>query len=89
MKKLLLTCFVLILSTVSAIAEVSVGVNQENVLPVIEPPPMNSCEQREMTEIKDSVKINTYDNVPIFNQNKGKKINVMLKQPSASLGSQQ
>lgn len=88
MKKLLLTCFVLVLSTASSMAEVNVGVNQENVLPVIEPLLMNTCEKQEKKEIKDAVKVNTYDNVPIF-KNPDKKINVILRQPSASLGSQQ
>lgn len=87
MKKFLLTCFVLSLTTVSAMAEISVGVNTENTLPVIEPPPMNSCEQREIKDIKDSAKINNYDNTPILN--KDKKVNIMLKQPSVYLGTQQ
>lgn len=87
MKNILLTLFVLTLTTISVMAEVSVGVAKENTLPVIEPPPMNYCEQREIKDIKDSSKINSYDNTPIFN--KDKKVNIMLKQPNAYLGTQQ
>lgn len=89
MKKILLTCLVLGLTISGTMAEVSFGVDKESVLPVIEPPPVNSCEQTEIKEIKDSAKINSYDNVPIFNKDKDRKVNIMLKQPSASLGSQQ
>lgn len=87
MKKIFLTFFVLGLTISSTMAGMSVGVDNEKKLPVIEPPPMNYCEQKEIKDIKDSAKINSYDNTPIFN--KDKKVNIMLKQPNAYLGTQQ
>ena len=44
-------------------------------------------EKELLLEIKEQV--NHYDNVPIFNQNGNRKVNIILKQPSAKLGTQQ
>ena len=88
MKKFLLICFVLGVTNISSIGAVCFGVEQrESILPEITPPPMNSCEKQEKLEIKNTV--NHYDNVPIFNQNGNRKVNIILKQPSAKLGTQQ
>lgn len=88
MKKILLTCFVLGLSSIGAMAELNVSVDKDSVLPTIEPIQMNSCQQKEVKDIKNSTKINNYDNAPIFKTG-DKKINVLLKQPDAYLGTQQ
>ena len=88
MKKFLLICFVLGLTNISSMGAVSFGVEQrESILPEITHPPMNSCEKQEKLEIKEQV--NHYDNVPIFNHNENRKVNIILKQPSAKLGTQQ
>ena len=90
MKKLLLICLMLGLSNGSSIGAVSFAVERESVLPVIEPPPLNSCEQTQKVEFKDAVKVNNYDNVQIFNKDNNRKVNIMLKQPNATtLGTQQ
>lgn len=85
MKKILLICFVLGLGTVSAMAELSIGVDKDGGLPPFEPVQMNSCKKIEEKEIRDSAKINNYDNAPIFKTD-DKKINVLLKQPNVYLG---
>lgn len=90
--KILLGLLVIGLAVVPAYADLNVGVEQpinSIELRPVEPPSMNSCEKQEMSEIKDSVKINNYDNIPVFEKNKDRKINIILKQPSASLGTQQ
>lgn len=90
--KILLGLLVIGLAVVPAYADLNVGVEQpinSIELQPVEPPSMSSCEKQEITEIKDSAKVNHYDNVPIFEKNKDRKINIILKQPSASLGTQQ
>lgn len=89
MRKIVLMCLAFAIAGGCSISGTSYGHEGEIALPVIEPPPMNSCEKTETEEIKNSASVNGYDNVQIFDKNGDRKVKILLKQPNVPLGSQQ